>query len=73
MDGEGDIPRTIWRQQWSAFNVPFVWAAASGDRDCPLLLLLSHTASTGPSIQVGGVEMSVMTQCTPVGTHCTRQ
>ena len=28
--GEG-VPREIRRQQWSAFNVPLLWAAATGD------------------------------------------
>ena len=33
VDGEGDIPRTTRRQQWSAFNVPLMWAAADSGRD----------------------------------------
>ena len=42
----------------TGINVTLMWAVASGDRDCHLLLWLSNTVSTGPSIQVGGVEMS---------------
>ena len=50
-----------------------MWAVANGDRDCPLLSWLSHTASRGPPIQSAGLRCPVMMQCTPVGTHCTRQ
>ena len=32
--GEG-IPREIRRHQWSALNVPLLWAAAEDDRLCP--------------------------------------
>ena len=34
MIGEG-IPREIRRHQWSALNVPLLWAAAEDDRLCP--------------------------------------
>ena len=53
VDFEGEIPRAIRRQQWSAVYVPLMWAAASGDRECPLLQWLSNAASRGPALHVG--------------------
>ena len=50
VDFEGEIPRAIRRQQWSAVYVPLMWAAASGDRECPLLQWLSNAASRGPGV-----------------------
>ena len=32
------VPSLILRQQWSALNVPLMWAAAAGDRENPVLL-----------------------------------
>ena len=57
VDPDGDIPRTIRRQQWSAFNVPLVWAAASGDQECLLLQWLCQAASKGPPVQVAGIDV----------------
>ena len=56
VDPQGEIPRAIRRQHWSAVYVPLMWAAACGDRECPQWL--GHAASGGPPIVVGGVEMA---------------
>ena len=48
-----ELPGAIRRQQWSAVYVPLMWAAASGDRECPLLQWLSNAASRGPALHVG--------------------
>ena len=53
VDFDGEIPRAIRRQQWSAVYVPLMWAAASGDRECPLLHWLSNAASRCPALHVG--------------------
>ena len=58
VDPQGEVPRAIRRQHWSAVYVPLMWAAACGDRQCPLLRWLGHAASGGPPIVVGGVEMA---------------
>ena len=42
----GDIPRTLRRQQWSVFNVPLMWSAACGDRNCGVLQWLSTVAAS---------------------------
>ena len=39
VDESGTVPRQLRHQQWSAFNVPLMWAAASGTR--------SHVAVVG--------------------------
>ena len=43
VDPSEGVPRGIRRQQWSAFNVPLVWAAANGDRSCPMLGWLANS------------------------------
>ena len=48
--------RAIRRQQWSVFNIPLMWAAAMGDRSCPVLQWLAQSAQH-LSIPVCGVEM----------------
>ena len=57
VDPDGNIPRTIRRQQWSAFNVPLTWATASGDQECLLLQWLCQAASKGPPVQVTGIDV----------------
>ena len=37
-----EVPRVILRQTWSAENVPLMWAASSGDVECPVLLWLAQ-------------------------------
>ena len=32
VDPGGEIPREVRRLQWSAFNVPLMWAAAANDQ-----------------------------------------
>ena len=41
------IRKAIRRQHWSAVFVPLMWAAACGDRECPLLQWLGHASSGG--------------------------
>ena len=38
------VPRAIRRHQWPAFNIPLMWAAAVGDRSCPVLQWLAQSA-----------------------------
>ena len=47
--GEG-IPREIRRHQWSALNVPLLWAAAEDDRLCPLIQWLREKAQSLPGL-----------------------
>ena len=58
VDLEGDVPRAIRHQHWSVVFVPLVWAAACGDRECPVLQWLGRAAASGPPIIVGGIEMA---------------
>ena len=53
---EGGVPRVARRQQWSVFNVPFMWAATAGDRSCAVLEWLAQSVRN-VSIPVCGVEM----------------
>ena len=55
--GEG-IPREIRRHQWSALNVPLLWAAAEDDRLCPLIQWLREKAQSLPGVSVAGVQMA---------------
>ena len=48
---QGEIPRSLRRQQWSALNVPLMWAAAEGDRDCGVFGWLRSRADTLPTIE----------------------
>ena len=57
MDPRGDVPRAIRHQHWSVVFVPLMWAAACGDRECPVLQWLGRAAACGPPIIVGGIEM----------------
>ena len=57
VDPQDDVPRAIRHQHWSAVFVPLMWAAACGDRECPVLQWLGHAAAGGPPIVVGGIEM----------------
>ena len=40
-----EVPRQILRQTWSALNVPLMWAASSGDEECPVLLWVGMLAN----------------------------
>ena len=53
-----DIPRAIRRHQWSALNVPVMWAAAAGDRSHPVLQWLLEVAATLPEVTVAGTVMT---------------
>ena len=55
---QDEIPRSLRRQQWSALNVPLMWAAAEGDRDCGVLRWLRSRADTLPPLSVGGEDVS---------------
>ena len=37
LTSEDEVPRVSRRQQWSALNVPLMWAAADDDRQCAVL------------------------------------
>ena len=50
------VPRLILRQQWSALNVPLMWAAAAGDSENPVLLWLADECSRGGPVLVAGVD-----------------
>ena len=52
------MPRQLRHQQWSAFNVPLMWAAASGDADCHLLQWLEARAERLPPMRVGDEQIS---------------
>ena len=43
--GEG-IPREVRDHQWSALNVPLLWAAAEDDRLCPMILWLREVSQS---------------------------
>ena len=38
----GEISREVRRLQWSAFNVPLMWAAAANDQECAILEWLNQ-------------------------------
>ena len=57
VDEFGTIPRQL-HQQWSVFNVPLMWAAASGDSECHMLQWLEARAERLPLMSVGGHECS---------------
>ena len=56
-DASEGLPRAIRRQQWSIFNVPIMWAAATGDRSCGVLQWVAQSAEN-LSISVGGCDMT---------------
>ena len=45
-----EVPRQILRQTWSALNVPLMWAASSGDEECPVLLWLARAGEQVKSL-----------------------
>ena len=53
-----EIPRAIRCHQWSALNVPLLWAASTGDRDHPVLQWLLEVLATIPTVTVVGIDMS---------------
>ena len=48
-DDQG-VPRALFRQQWSAFNVPLMRAAAVGDRESPVLSLLANACNRAGNV-----------------------
>ena len=52
-----EIPREIRRHQWSALDVPLLWAAAEDDDQCPVMLWLAELCHAIPSVTVAGVEL----------------
>ena len=58
VDEGGTVPRQLRHQQWSAFNVLLMWAAASGDADCHLLQWLEVRAERLPPMRVGDQQIS---------------
>ena len=62
-----DIPWAIRSHQWSALNVPLMWAAAAGDRSHPVLQWLLEVAATIPEVTGAGIDL---TQSRLVGVRC---
>ena len=52
-----EVPRMILRQTWSALNVPLMWAASSGDAECPVLLWLAHAGEQVEALSQGGRDL----------------
>ena len=57
-DASEGVPRAIRRQQWSIFNVPITWAAATCDRSCGVLPVGVAQSAENLSISVGGCDMT---------------
>ena len=57
-----EVPRQILRQTWSALNVPLMWAASSGDEECPVLLWLACWRTNG-IVSVCDVTWTDVKQC----------
>ena len=57
-----DTPRAIRRHQWSALNVPLMWAAAAGDRSHPVFQWLLEVVATIPEVTVAGIDMTVQSR-----------
>ena len=55
---QDEIPSSLRRQQWSALNVPLMWAASEGDRDCGVFRWWRSRADTLPPLSVGGEDVS---------------
>ena len=53
-----EIHPAMQRQQWSALNIPLLWAVAEGDRHCHVLLWLVQACHQVESITVTGVPMA---------------
>jgi hypothetical protein len=62
---EGDVPRAVLRQRWSALNVPLMWAAAGARPDCPALCYLRSVAALVPNTVdvAGAVETAANAFC----------
>ena len=58
VDEGGTVPRQLRHQQSSAFNLPLMWAAASGNADCHLMHWLEARAERLPPMRVGDEQVS---------------
>ena len=58
VDPGGEIPREVRRLQWSAFNVPLMWAAAANDQNCAILEWLNQQTESLPPVLVNGCEVA---------------
>ena len=58
VDPGGEISREVRRLQWSAFNVPLMWAAAANDQDCAILEGLNQQTESLPPVLVNGCEVA---------------
>ena len=58
VDPGGEIPREVRRLQWSAFNVPLMWAAAANDQDCAILEWFNQQTESLPPVLVNGCEVA---------------
>ena len=67
LTSEDEISRVLRRQQWSALNVPLMWAAADGDRRCAVLKWLASRAEVLRPVNVGGEKFQVGWQLQLVG------
>ena len=54
---EMDIPRRLRRLQWSALNVPLMWSAAEGNRQCAILEWLASRAEQLPPMNFCGEQV----------------
>ena len=52
-----EIHPAMQRQQWSALNIPLLWAVAEGNRHCNVLLWLVQACHQVESITVAGVPL----------------
>ena len=50
--------RRRFRGQWSALNVPHLWAAAEDDRHCPVLTWLCDRSQSLQNVSVAGVQVA---------------
>ena len=53
-----DIPQEIRRHQWSALNVPLLWAAAEGNNENPVVQWVVQESERISTVSVAGTQMS---------------
>ena len=53
-----DIPQEIRRHQWSALNVPLLWAAAEGNNENPVVQWVVEESERISTVTVAGLQMS---------------
>ena len=60
LPSQNGIPHQVLRQRWSALYVPWMWAAAEGNEQAPILDWIASTANAVTDVPVAG---------TPTGGH----